>query len=136
MAIFDLNKVYSFDLYPSGLLGEDFQNVEVLGTLSYSFVSKMPGDIEALHAQVFNTLPAGTVPNDPAAYDYILVRTVSGSMVYLGIPWIRPDSIRFVNAQTLDVVVGNATVEQIPLIRQMFAANNFNSVTITPRVSS
>ena len=96
MHIYDvqINQRFSFEVYPTAVLGNNFKDVRLEGIISARTAAAYGADIEALHANVYPTLPAGTVPNDPFQYGYIRIQYPSGEFAILGIPWIRPDSIQ------------------------------------------
>lgn len=84
---------FSFEVYPTSIIGNNFQDVRLEGILSARAAASYGVDIEALHANVYPTLPEGTVPNDPFQYSYIRIQYPSGEYGVIGIPWIRPESI-------------------------------------------
>ena len=82
----------SFEVYPSAILG-NFKDVVLDGFLSADSARAFGLDIYALHANVYRTLPS-TTPNDPTQYAYVRVKHPNGTYSILGIPYIRPESIR------------------------------------------
>jgi hypothetical protein len=127
----NIGKVYSFDTWVPAILGNDYQNVTLQGEMDYETASRSR-DVEADHARLFPLLPAGT-PNNPEAYTYIKVKTLSGASVILGRPWINEATIETVNSSVMDVTIGGITASDIPTVRQALAANGYNNITITMR---
>lgn len=93
----DINQInigqkFSFEVYPSAVLGY-FRDVVLDSRLSADGARSFGVDVDALHANVYRTLPNG-VPNDPNAYDYIRVRHANGTYSVVGVPYIRGESIQ------------------------------------------
>lgn len=126
---FSIKKVYSFDVWPSGILGNDFQNVTVLATLAYESALSLGRDIPALHANVFPTLPEGT-PDDPAATDYVLLRTANGQTTVLGISWIKEETITEMNSLAIQVLISGVSTQDVDRVRACLVQNGFNNLEI------
>lgn len=93
----DINQInigqkFSFEVFPSAVLGY-FRDVVLDCRLSANGARSFGVDVDALHANVYRTLPS-TVPNDPNAYDYIRVRHANGTYTIVGVPYIRAESIQ------------------------------------------
>lgn len=131
MAQFNVGTTYSFDVYAPQILGSSFKNVVLMLNADYESAAELR-DVEAIHAQIFPLLPAGT-PNNPAAYPYIRVKTSSGAKVVLGVAWIRQDSIVSTTSDIADVVVSNITVADLPKIKNALLANGYENVEVTLR---
>lgn len=125
---FETNLVYSFDIHPRAYFDTDFNNVRVLGTVGSEIASKY-ADIYALHAQVYTTLPYGT-PNDPTAFNYLLIRTSTGSTTIVGIPWIKENTITLIESRTMLVTIDNISASDINKVRNALVQNGFNSIAI------
>lgn len=127
-----IGKTYSFSVYASNILGNDFKNVKVTGTIDGANAALLGLDIQAKHAQIYPQVPSSVgMPNDPTQYNYLLVLTQSGTRTILGMPWIDESSISVVNAQTATAVIDGVTAQDLPLIRQALAANGYNNVALT-----
>lgn len=90
-----LGDVVNFEVYPTAVLGNDFKNMTVAAILDAETArTAMPGgfDAQAMHANVYNSLPDGT-PNNYTRYNYVKLKYPNGSIRILGIPWIKPESI-------------------------------------------
>lgn len=128
---FVVNGKYSFEVFPTALLGNDFKNVTILGiihpTIAQNFL-----DIEAMHVQVYPYLAAGT-PNDARGYEYVMIRTVSGVTTVLGLPWINADTIENVESGTMVVEIVNVTSQDIQRVSDALIANGFNQFNIKMR---
>lgn len=127
---FAIGQTYSFNVYPSNLLGTDWQNVKVTSVMSFEDAMK-DEDVTSLHVQFYPYFGAQTnTPNDPAAYLYIKVKTQSGATQILGVAWIDDASVTLVTAQTITATITQVTPQDIPKIQAILAANNYNFVTL------
>lgn len=126
---FETKKVYTFTLYPSYVFDTDFKNITALGVVDYEIASKY-ADIYPLHAQVYPSLPNGT-PNDPKAYNYLLLKTTAGNTLAIGIPWIKESTIVLVESRTIQVLVGGVSASDIQSIRNALVQNGYNQLEIT-----
>lgn len=126
--MFNIRGVYNFDVYPAVLLGTDFKNVTVLALMDFETANKEI-DARARHVNFYPYLPAGT-PNNPAAYDYIKIKTTAGNTTILGVAWINLDTVVEVESRTASVTIKDVTASDVPRIKQALAQNGFNNVTI------
>lgn len=128
--LFKTRKSYSFEVYPSAILGNNFNNVTVTGIIDGETASRII-DVHSLHAQIYPAVSPGT-PDDPLAYDYITFRAESGIVTALGIPWIREDTVISSESNTLQVMVSNVTINDVPKLRAALISNGFTSFNIKP----
>jgi hypothetical protein len=82
-----VGKVISFSLYAPAILGDGYTNVKVIGAVTAD-IAKTFADIITQHAQVYPSIPPGTVDNY-RAYDYLLIENANGNTVPIGFPWIQ-----------------------------------------------
>jgi hypothetical protein len=128
MLNFKLRGIYSFDVYPSALLGTTFSNVTVVGILdSESAAKEIP--IQELHVQVYPTLPVGT-PNNPSGYDYLKIKTTTGETTILGMAWINEQSVQEVLLSTITAVIGGVSAIDLPRIRNCLIQNGYNNIQL------
>ena len=125
---FNVNGKYTFEVYPITILGNDYKNVIVLGVVNPSIAQKFL-DIDAVHNQVYPYLPEG-VRDDPRAYDYVLLRTISGETTVLGIPWINQESIVEVESTTMIVEILDVTSQDIEKVSDALIVNGYNKFNI------
>jgi hypothetical protein len=133
---YQLGQILSFDVYPSAVLGDNFQNVTVLSLLDPQSANQII-DIVGMHANVYSSLPAGT-PNDPTQYNYVKIRTASGQISALGMPWINESTITSTTNQTITAIVSGVTASDVQGVQNALIANGYTniSVTITPLTST
>lgn len=125
---FETNQVYTFDIYPRVYFDTNFNNVTVMGTVGHEIAAKY-ADIYALHAQVYPTLPTGT-PNDPRVFDYLMLKTATGSTTVIAKPWIKEDTIELIQAKTLVVTIDDVVASDISRIKNALLQNGYNKIDI------
>jgi hypothetical protein len=121
-------KVYSFDVYPSAVIGTSFKKVTALAILDYNTALGF-ADIEALHINVYPYLPAGT-PNRPQDFDYLLLRTESGDQTVVGIPWIIDDTVELVEALKVQAIIDGVGSADLERIRICLTQNGYNNIDL------
>ena len=121
--------VYSFSVYPVALLGNDFTNVTVLVATLDEETARQTIDTYALHRQYYPFLPPDT-PDDPTAYDYVKIRTVSGETRIIGRAWINDSTIELVDKAPWIIELTDVSPSDLPRIREMCAANRFKVAAI------
>lgn len=113
----------SFEIYPTAQFGNNFQNVTLAAFLDANLVRILGFDIISNHQNVYPSLPAG-VPNDPTQYSYVRIEFESGQHQYLGIPWIREDSVIVNTGQKATLVFQDIDQRRLQRIIDACAANN------------
>lgn len=126
---FELKKVYSFSLYPQAILGNGFKNITVQAKLDYQTALAF-GDIDALHINVFPSLPAGT-PNRPQDFEYLLLRTENGDSTVIGIPWIIEETVELVESLKINALIDGVGSADIERIRACLSQNGYNKITLS-----
>lgn len=126
---FKLGSVYDFVTYAPSVLGT-FRNVRVEGIVDHRTAFQY-GDVAALHANVFGSIPENTAPNDFRQYYYLVVLQPNGTRLAIGLPWIDANSIELKTRNRIRVVIEDVGVDDMPAVRRMLAANGFNSSEVT-----
>lgn len=126
---FQLKQVYSFDVYPISVLGNNFKNVTVVGLLDQEQANKEI-DTQAIHVQVYPMLPAGT-PNRADGYDYVKIKFPSGETTILGLAWINVDSIKTIQNSTITAKITGVTPGDVKRVRDALVQNGFNTLEIS-----
>lgn len=127
---FQLKQIYSFDVWPVPILGNNFKNVTVLALLDAESANQQGLDTQALHVQVYPHLPSGT-PNRPTDYNYLKIRLSSGETTILGLPWIKDNTVVLVESSTITVKIGDVSPSDVTAIREALIQNGFNSLEIS-----
>ncbi len=131
---YSIKGVYSFDVYPTALLGNDWTKTTVMAVMDYE-TAKQFADVDALHVSVYPYLPVGT-PDDPSQYDYLKVRTQSGVVTYLGRTWVNESSITAVDSVVIVAVIDNVSSANLNDVRNALVSNGFTSITLSTQVPS
>ena len=126
---FKLRGVYSFDVYPTALLGTSYKNVTILGIMDPTTAAKKV-DIKSLHVMMFPTLPAGSSSNFED-YDYVEIKTSTGETTVLSMGWINPATVTQVTSSTAVATIGGISAADVPRIINALVQNGFNDVTVS-----
>ena len=126
---FTIGDVISFQLYPSAILGTGFQNVKLLAILDMNTLPLLGYDPQALHANVYSTLPQGT-PNDPSQYSYLKLLLQNGQTTVIGIPWIIDSSLQVSSTSSIQFTVNNVSPSDQNTILQALAAAGYTAVNM------
>lgn len=125
---FATRKVYSFDVYPTAVLGTSYKKVTVASILDYQTALGY-ADIEALHVNVYSYLPQGT-PNRPQDFDYLLLRTESGDMTVVGVPWIIDETVELVESLKIQAIIDGVGTADLERIRACLTQNGYNNIDL------
>lgn len=119
---------YSFEVYPSALIPTDFTNVEVLGVVSEQTARRFVETYQ-LHANYYPYFgPQTGTPNDPKAYNWLMVKTQTGAETVIGIAWIKPESVKATNQQVITAVISTTMPDALSRARLALAGNGFTDV--------
>lgn len=121
----EIGQRFSFQVYPTGLLGNAFNDVRMEGIMSARAAISNGVDVQSLHDNVYPTLPQGT-PNDPLQYNFIKIQLANGEYTYLGTPWIRADSIVISTGGKITMVWENKTQTDLERILTALSANTLS----------
>lgn len=126
---FNIGDIVNFDVYPTAILGSGYKNVTVESIINYNTAKRLGFDADAVHANVYPTLPAGT-PNKASDYLYLVIKHVSGNTEILGLPWINEATLVQVQYTTVRVLVPNAGAADIEKISKALLSNGFTPSSI------
>jgi hypothetical protein len=128
---YQLGQVLSFDVYPAQVLGNNFENVTILGLLDPQSANQII-DIVGSHAAVYPYLPsANNVPNDPTQYNYIKIRTQSGQISALGMPWVNESTISATTNQVITALVQGVTASDVQNVINALTTNGYPNISVT-----
>ena len=119
--------ICSFTIYPNGLIPGNFKNCIFRDRLSYQSVRLFGYDAAATHANVYPTLPSGTV-NDPTNYDWLTFEMENGELQILGEPWIKQDSVVTENKTPVIATIydrDEETIDQVKLALSSLGYTDF-----------
>lgn len=129
---YQLGTTISFTTFDPNYLGNDYQNVKVVGILDADTAARSGLDIGSEHAMVYPNIPPAVQPlDDPTQYNYIQVVTQNGTRTILGMPWIDETTIVVETNQAATVVIQGVTSTDIANIRKALTMNGYNNLTIT-----
>lgn len=115
----------SFDVYPSAIIGQSYKSMKVMAFLDPDTAAAFE-DIATLHAQVYPTLPGGT-PNDAYQYEYLRLKSQTGSTVIVGLPWIVDSTVVVDGTETYSFKVSNLSPSQKTEIVNILASRGFSA---------
>jgi hypothetical protein len=127
---YQIGQVLTFDVYPAPVLGNNFQNVTVQGILNQESANQVI-DTVGLHIKVWPWLEPQGTPNDPAQYNYIKIRTQSGAVTALGMPWINESTMRATTSQTITALISNVTAGDVPAVQNALISNGFTAINVS-----
>ncbi len=125
---YQIDQVYSFNVFPVALLGNNFQNVTVQALLDANTAQILGVDIQAIHRQIYPLLPPGT-PSDPTKYTYLKVRLQSGAVSILAVPWIDDTTVSLVSSATIVVTIGNVSSLDQARIQACLVQNGYGNLS-------
>jgi hypothetical protein len=129
MATFKIRGVYSFDVYPVPVIGNNFQNVTVVGIMDWEMANKEI-DVMALHVQSYSFLPAGT-PDNPQSYEYLKIKMPSGVTTIIAAPWINEATIQSNEYRTITATIGGVSASDLAPIKAALVQNGYNNVALS-----
>ena len=132
MSIYDylvFGNVISFDVYPATIIGTRFADVKVLGLLDKE-TANLWIDADAMHVNVYPTLPAGT-PDDANQYQYVKLKHLNGTVSVVGIPWINAATLTISQRGTLTITVNDASPQDKDRIIRALSANGYKAAKVT-----
>lgn len=121
--------ILSFEVYPAAVIGTHFDDVKVMGVFD-SDTARMWIDPEALHVNVYPTLPAGT-PDDPEQYQFVKLKHLNGNISIIGVPWIREDTIQISQKGTFTFKVEDVGPVDRDRIIKALAANGYRPTSVS-----
>lgn len=128
---FKVSHSYSFDVYPSPILGTGFSNCTVLSIMDHDSAA-LQVDTIALHAQVYPYLPIGT-PDDPTLFTYLKIRLPSGDTTILGSSWVNMATVQEITRTTIVATIKNVTPNDLDTVRRVLLANGFEHIELTTK---
>lgn len=129
---FALGDVINFSVYPSAVLGSNFNRVKVLSVLDPA-TAKLFADVVALHNNIYPYLtdPDKVTYKKYTDYNYIKVRLSNGTETVLGLPWINMETVVVVTSTTARFDIALDTPDEINDILALLRANGWYNVAVT-----
>lgn len=117
-----IEQVFSFEVYPVEILGNVFKNVRLEGIVSARTARAAGVDIDVMHRNVYPSLPAGT-PDNPDQYNWIRIQNTSGQFSYVGVPYLREDTITVSSNGMATLTFYNMTQRELDRVLNALSAN-------------
>lgn len=125
-----VGSIVSFNLYPTAVLGASVSNAKVVVPAMDSSIAVSLGvDIQAIHANVYDTLPAST-PNDPTQYPWVGLLLSNGQRLFIGLPYIVDSTLVVASTSNITFTVENVTPDDQNDILQALAGIGFTAVNM------
>lgn len=124
LTIYDIRpkQKFSFEVYPTAILGNNFQNVQLLAINDAETARRLGWDVDSLHATIYPTLPSGVVEDDPDSYPYVEIKTISGQRHIVGVEWIKPGTIETIVSGRVTMIFENRNPADIDRILESLSA--------------
>lgn len=118
--------VLNFELNTK-LLPSVYTNVRLLSICS-AMLARTYEDIDAIHANIIATLPAGT-PASCDEYNFLIVKLINDEIKAVGVPWVK-DPIQVVTRGDIVVTVKNVDVNDAEGISRALNAFGYSDFEI------
>lgn len=126
---FEIGSVYSFEVYGSVVLGNNYTNVKVLAEMD-STTARAFIDLPAMHENIYPHLPLGT-SDDLHSYKYLKIEGSNTGSTIIAIPWIKLETVQLVQTATITAQIFNVNSTDAINIRDILNANGYLNIKIT-----
>ena len=120
----------SFETFAPQIIGAVIKDAVVLAHLDVETVRMLGGDPYSKHAQIYPLLPTGVVDN-AAEYMYLKLQLVSKEFAYIGLPWIREETIVSTKRRSAQVVIEDVGPSDVSEISLALTSNGFSKHSVT-----
>lgn len=107
------------------ILTTGFTNVKINAELDMESAQAMGLDVMAKHANLYPLFKDKGYPDDPNSYGYLRVTKENGSVVLLGIPWIKESSVVVKERRRITVDIPDVGINDLALVRAALESNGF-----------
>lgn len=119
-----IGSTINLETYAPEYLGTGWRRVKILAILDHQDAARY-AKINTLHATVLPHLPAGTSP-DYTELSYLKIKTNTGEVTALAIPWITNESIAVVDEyRRVRVVLDQISIEDEDKLRRLLISNDY-----------
>lgn len=123
-----INKSYTFNTRAPAILGARIQNAKLLGILDYTS-ARQYDNIDLKYRTIFPLLPQGT-PDQPDSCVYYRFLSESNEKIIIADQWIEESSIEVVEHVNFQVTFTQASLQDIPRVRDALSALGFSNFNI------
>jgi hypothetical protein len=130
MTLNDLNisSIYSFNTKAAALLGTSIKNAKFIGKFDFN-TAMLYENIVLKYRKILPLLPQGT-PDNPESCIYYLFQSESGDKIIFADQWIDESTLEVVELITIQMVLPNASLQDIPRIRDLLNAAGYTGYTL------
>lgn len=125
-----IGALVSFDTYAPAVLGTIYRDCTVMSHLDAETVRELGRDPHAKHVAIYPTLPAGETPNDYKAYLYVKLKLLNGTIDYIGIPWVRKETIKSRQVKRAVITVEDVGPDDVREIIEQLSAAGYKSAKV------
>ena len=126
--MFKIKQLYSFEVYPSALLGQDFKGLQLSAIISFD-MARVYEDVTAIHKTAYANLPPGTNAN-PEYLTYLLFKTVTGDQRIIAQEWIDLSSVIESSDRVITATIPNSSIEDVHRLRSALSQEGFRDFNI------
>ena len=120
----------SFETYCPQILGTVYKGAKILSLPDADSVRLAGVDIAAKYANIYPFLPEGS----PKAYDrclYLKLKLVSGSIDYVALPWIKPETYKEVQTTNINISFQGVDFDMAAELQLLLSSAGHTGFTIT-----
>lgn len=126
---FKIGTSYSFNTLAPALLGARIINARLVGIIDYATALTYI-NVDVMFRQIYPVLPPNT-PDSPQTTTYYRFLTESGEYIVLAAVWINENTIEVINSIAIQIVLTNANLTDLNVIKTLLNANGFTSFNMT-----
>lgn len=113
------------------IVGTGFENVYILGEIDSTTAIALGDDVYAKHRNIYPFIKDKPgVADNPDSYMYIRVKKLNGSVVILGKPWIREESIKVVKRKNISVYIPDVGTEDVNIVKAALESNGYPNAVV------
>ena len=125
----EISSIYSFNTKAPALLGTKISNARFLGKFDYG-TAMLYENIVLKYRKILPILPQGT-PDNPATCIYYLFLSESGEKIIFADQWIDATTLEVINLITIQMLLPNASLNDIPRIRDLLNAAGYTGYSLS-----
>ena len=129
-----IGSVVNFSMYAESILGSGYKGATVLAILDAGSASDYINPA-TIHASIYPILPKGT-PNNYKDYLYLKIRTNSGQVTAVGLPWIDDSTYAVQQAAKMTIVLDSVDPSDQANVAAALSALGFTDAAISISLSS
>lgn len=120
----------SFETYAPEILRTVYKQAVVLAHIDADTARALGGSPYEIHASIFPRLPIGT-PKSADEYLFVKLRLVNGQFDYVGVPWIKPETIVSSKRGRIVITLEDRLPDDIKSAVDALSANGFPVASVT-----